>query len=165
MSIKRDHETLILLKPGHRYMGKISPFFVFGNFHYAIFFQSAPRWVRKLCTAEGPGCEPLAGAAATAPINRKFMNLYSSPAPRPSCMEQEGSLGCPEETPGAMKCRLAGLCSPHKPIPDATLASLSLSMWLTEYQTHIVSCSSLDLQLQCPADHNIRFLSDQFMFI
>lgn len=64
-----------------------SLFYVFTNFQYMIFFKRATLWVRKLYTAEVPSCEPLTVAAATASINRKFMNLYCSSSLRHCCMD------------------------------------------------------------------------------
>ena len=76
------------------------------NFHYKIFFKRATHWVRKLYTAEVPSYEPLTVAAATAPINREFMNLYCSSSLRHYCIEWEGSSYLGEESPDAVKHRI-----------------------------------------------------------
>lgn len=83
---------MILLKLGT--WVKMSLFCMFGNFHHEIFFKRATCWVRKLHTAEVPSCEPLTVAAATAAINRKFMNLYGSSSVRHCCTEWEDSSYC-----------------------------------------------------------------------
>lgn len=106
-------------------MSEISLFCVFGDFQDAIFFKRATHWVTKLYAAEVPNWEPLTEAAATAPINRKFMNLYCSS----SLLHGVGRflILWSGESQYSEKYDCS-LCSLHKLLPDATPVPLSLSI-------------------------------------
>ena len=108
---------------------------LFRNFHYEIFFIRATRWVRKLYTAEIPSCEPLTVAAATAPVTRKFMNLYCSSSLRLCCVAWEGSSDRRRRVLTQWKIWSQPLFSAQN-APDPIFASLSFLIQLTASQSH-----------------------------
>lgn len=114
---------------------------------------------QKVVYSWGPSCETLTVAAATAPINRKFMNFYCPSSLRHCYMEWKDFFYCGRRVLVQWKMGSQPLfsvqtspgCHPHLPLP------LDVADGISEPQSHTYSLNTL-------LPRNINFLTDQAMF-